>query len=68
VVALNLLSSFPNEVAADIFGGQIAHGLLKRVAVAAFASRAEKESEALRGMEGLFMRGYLVEMLGCWSA
>jgi hypothetical protein len=37
--------------------------LLKRVAVAAFASRAEKESEALHGVEGLFMRGYLVEML-----
>ncbi|HEY3105639.1 MAG TPA: epoxide hydrolase, partial [Gaiellaceae bacterium] len=50
-IHLNLLSSFPNEVAADIFGGQIAHGLLKRVAVAAFASRAEKESEALHGVE-----------------
>jgi pimeloyl-ACP methyl ester carboxylesterase len=62
-IHLNLLSTFPNEVAADIFGGQIAHGLLKRVAVAAFASRAEKESEALHGVEGLFMRGYLVEML-----
>ena len=62
-IHLNLLSAFPNEVAADIFGGQIAHGLLKRVAVAAFASRAEKESEALHGVEGLFMRGYLVEML-----
>jgi pimeloyl-ACP methyl ester carboxylesterase len=62
-IHLNLLSSFPNEVAADIFGGQIAHGLLKRVAVAAFASRAEKESEALHGVEALFMRGYLVEML-----
>ena len=62
-IHLNLLSTFPNEVGADIFGGQIAHGLLKRVAVAAFASRAEKEPEALHGVEGLFMRGYLVEML-----
>jgi pimeloyl-ACP methyl ester carboxylesterase len=62
-IHLNLLSAFPKEVGADIFGGQIAHGLLKRVAVAAFASRAEKEPEALHGVEGLFMRGYLIEML-----
>ena len=62
-IHLNLLSTYPNEVLADIFGGQIAHGFFKRVAVAAFASRAEKESAALRGVEALFMRGYLAEML-----
>jgi len=62
-IHLNLLATLPNEVGADIFGNQIAHGLFKRVAVAAFASRAEKESVALHAVEGLFMRGYLVEML-----
>jgi pimeloyl-ACP methyl ester carboxylesterase len=62
-IHLNLLSTYPNEVGADIFGNQIAHGLFKRVAVAAFASRAEKEAAALKQVEGLFMRGYLAEML-----
>ena len=62
-IHLNLLSTYPNEVGADIFGNQIAHGLVKRVAVAAFASRAEKEGAALKQVEALFMRGYLAEML-----
>ena len=62
-IHLNLLSTYPNEVFADIFGGLIAHGFFKRVAVAAYASKAEKESDALHAVEGLFMRGYLVEML-----
>ena len=62
-IHLNLLSTFPTEVLAAIFGGEIAHGLLKRVAVAAVASRAEKESAAFNGVQSLFMRGYLAEML-----
>jgi len=62
-IHLSLLSAFPTEVGAAIFGGEIAEGLLKRVAVAVVASRAEKENEALQKVTGLFMRGYLVEML-----
>jgi len=62
-VHFNLLSAFPTEVLAAIFGGEIAQGLIKRVAVAAVASRADKEHEALQKVGGLFMRGYLVEML-----
>src|SRR5262245_10628668 len=62
-IHLNLLSSFPTEVGAAIFGGEIAEGLVKRVGVAIIASRAEKEKEALKGITGLFMRGYLAEML-----
>jgi pimeloyl-ACP methyl ester carboxylesterase len=62
-IHLNLLSAFPTEVLAAIFGGEIAQGLFKRVAVAVVASRAEKEHAALDGVAALFMRGYLVEML-----
>jgi pimeloyl-ACP methyl ester carboxylesterase len=62
-IHLNLLSAFPTEVLAAIFGGEIAEGVLKRVAVAVVASRAEKEHEALKKVGALFMRGYLVEML-----
>jgi pimeloyl-ACP methyl ester carboxylesterase len=62
-IHLNLLSAFPTEVLAAIFGGEIAEGLVKRVAVAVVASRAEKEHEALQKVGALFMRGYLVEML-----
>src|SRR5262245_4898072 len=62
-IHLNLLSAFPTEVAAAIFGPEIAHGVVKRVAVAVIASRAEKEQAALDGIAGIFMRGYFVEML-----
>jgi pimeloyl-ACP methyl ester carboxylesterase len=62
-IHLNLLSAFPTEVLAAIFGGEIAEGLFKRVAVAVVASRAEKEHAALDAVAALFMRGYLVEML-----
>jgi pimeloyl-ACP methyl ester carboxylesterase len=61
-IHLNLLSAFPTEVLAAVFGGEIAQGLFKRVAVAAVASRAEKEHEALEAVEALFMRGYIAEM------
>jgi pimeloyl-ACP methyl ester carboxylesterase len=62
-IHLNLLSAFPNEVLAAIFGGEIAEGLFKRVAFAVVASRAEKEHAALQKVAALFMRGYLAEML-----
>ena len=61
-IHLNLLSAFPTEVLAAVFGGEIATGVIKRVAFAVVASRAEKEHEALAGVEALFMRGYLAEM------
>jgi pimeloyl-ACP methyl ester carboxylesterase len=61
-IHLNFLSAFPNEVLAAIFGGEIAEGLFKRVAVAIVASRAEKEHAALEAVAALFMRGYLAEM------
>jgi pimeloyl-ACP methyl ester carboxylesterase len=61
-IHLNLLSAFPTEVLAAVFGGQFAMGLFKRVAVAVVASRAEKEEAALNGVAGLFKRGYIVEM------
>ena len=62
-VHLNILSVFPTEVLAAIFGGDIAEGLFKRVAFAVVASRADKEHEALEKVAALFMRGYLIEML-----
>jgi len=61
-IHLNLLSAFPNEVLAAIFGGEFAEGLFKRVAVAIVASRAEKEHKALEAVAGLFMKGYILEM------
>jgi pimeloyl-ACP methyl ester carboxylesterase len=61
-IHLNLLSAFPTEVLAAVFGGEFAMGIVKRVAVAIVASRAEKESAALAAVEGLFTRGYLAEM------
>ena len=61
-IHLNLLSAFPTEVLAAVFGGEFAQGLFKRVAVAIVASRAEKERAALDAVAGLFMRGYIAEM------
>ena len=61
-IHLNFLASFPTEVGAAIFGGEIAHGLFKRVGVAVIASRAEKEHEALDKVAGIFMSGYIAEM------
>jgi len=62
-IHLNLLSAFPTEMLAAVFGGEFAEGLFKRVAVAVVASRAEKEHAALDGVAALFMRGYIVEMI-----
>jgi pimeloyl-ACP methyl ester carboxylesterase len=61
-IHLNLLSAFPTEVLAAVFGGEFAEGLFKRVAVAIVASRAEKEHAALEAVAAVLMRGYLVEM------
>jgi pimeloyl-ACP methyl ester carboxylesterase len=61
-IHLNLLGTFPTEVLAAVFGGEIATGVLKRVAFAVVASRADREQKALEAVEALFMRGYLAEM------
>ena len=61
-IHLNLLSAFPTEVLAAVFGGEFAEGLVKRVGVAIFASRAEKEKAALNAVSALFMQGYIAEM------
>jgi pimeloyl-ACP methyl ester carboxylesterase len=60
-IHLNLLSAFPTEVLAAVFGGQFAMGLLKRVAVAAVASRADSEQAALAGVEHIVTSGYIAE-------
>jgi pimeloyl-ACP methyl ester carboxylesterase len=61
-IHLNFLSTFPTDVGAAVFGGEIAHGLLKRVGIAVVASRAEKEHAALAAVEGIFTSGYIAEM------
>jgi pimeloyl-ACP methyl ester carboxylesterase len=62
-IHLNLLTSFPTDVGAALFGGLIPAGLLKRVAIAVLASRAaKKDPETLDAVAGLFRRGYIVEM------
>jgi pimeloyl-ACP methyl ester carboxylesterase len=61
-IHLNLLSAFPTAVLAAVFGGEFAEGLFKRVAVAAVASRADKQRDALHAVTALFMRGYIAEM------
>jgi pimeloyl-ACP methyl ester carboxylesterase len=61
-IHLNLLSAFPTEALAAVFGGEIAQGLFKRVAVAIVASRADKEHAALNAVAALIMRGYIAEM------
>jgi pimeloyl-ACP methyl ester carboxylesterase len=61
-VHFSLLSAFPQEVLAAIFGGEFAQGLFKRVAIAVVASRAEKEHAALAAVEAVFMKGYIAEM------
>jgi pimeloyl-ACP methyl ester carboxylesterase len=62
-IHLNLLTAFPTEVGAAIFGGLIPAGLVKRVAIAVLAHRAEKsDPETLAAVAALFRRGYFVEM------
>ena len=61
-IHLNLLSAFPTEVGAALFGDTFAMGLIKRAVVGVIASRAEKEPEALAGIERTFRAGYIAEM------
>jgi pimeloyl-ACP methyl ester carboxylesterase len=62
-IHLNLLTAFPTDVGAALFGGLVPAGLFKRVAIAVLANRAEKkEPEALDAVAALFRRGYFVEM------
>jgi pimeloyl-ACP methyl ester carboxylesterase len=61
-IHLNFLSSFPTPVGAALFGDTFATGLVKRAIVGAIASRAEKEREALAGIERTFWAGYIAEM------
>jgi pimeloyl-ACP methyl ester carboxylesterase len=61
-IHLNFLSAYPTEVGAALFGDQFATGLVKRAVVGVIASRAEKEQEALAGIERTFWAGYIAEM------
>src|SRR5262245_59376158 len=62
-IHLNLLSAFPTDVGAAVFGGLIPAGVFKRVAIAIIANHAEKkEPAALDAVVALFRRGYFVEM------
>jgi len=62
-IHLNLLTAFPTDVGAALFGGLVPAGLFKRVAIAVLANRAQKKDpETLEAVAGLFKRGYIVEM------
>jgi pimeloyl-ACP methyl ester carboxylesterase len=62
-IHLNLLTAFPTDVGAAIFGGLIPAGLFKRVAIAVLGHRAEKKDPAtLDAVAAVFKRGYFVEM------
>jgi pimeloyl-ACP methyl ester carboxylesterase len=62
-IHLNLLTAFPTDVGAAIFGGLIPAGLFKRVAIAVLGHRAEKKDpETLDAVAAVFKRGYFVEM------
>jgi pimeloyl-ACP methyl ester carboxylesterase len=61
-VHFNLLSAFPNDVLAAVFGSAV-HGLPKRLGVAVLANHADrKEPVALEKVLALWKRGYFVEM------
>ena len=63
-IHLNLLTFFPTDVLAAVFGGgPVPEGLVKRVAVALLAAHAEKKDPAtLDAVAAVFKRGYFVEM------
>jgi len=63
-IHLNLLTFFPTDVLAAVFGGgPVPEGLVKRVAVALLAAHAEKKDPAaLEAVAAVFRRGYFVEM------
>jgi len=63
-IHLNLLTFFPLDVLAAVFGGgPVPEGLVKRVGVALLAAHAEKKDPAtLEAVAAVFQRGYFVEM------
>jgi len=63
-IHLNLLTFFPTDVLAAVFGGgPVPEGLVKRVAVALLAAHAERKDPAtLDAVAAVFQRGYFVEM------
>jgi pimeloyl-ACP methyl ester carboxylesterase len=63
-IHLNLLTFFPLDVLAAVFGGgPVPEGLVKRVAVALLSAHAEKKDPAtLEAVAAVFRRGYFVEM------
>jgi pimeloyl-ACP methyl ester carboxylesterase len=62
-IHLNLLTAFPTDVGAALFGGLIPAGLFKRVAIAILANRAaKKDPETMEAVAAVFRRGYFVEM------
>jgi len=62
-IHLNLLTAFPTDVGAALFGGLIPAGLFKRVAITILGNRAEmKDPAALEAAAAVFKRGYFVEM------
>jgi pimeloyl-ACP methyl ester carboxylesterase len=63
-IHLNFLASFPPDVLAAVFGGDIPSlGLFKRVVVAVVGEHAEKkEPTSLEALRALTKRGYIVEM------
>jgi pimeloyl-ACP methyl ester carboxylesterase len=63
-IHLNLLTFFPTDVLAAVFGGgPVPEGLVKRVAVALLAAHAERKDPAtLEAVAAVFKRGYFVEM------
>src|SRR5262245_53289416 len=62
-IHLNLLTAFPTDVGAALFGGLIPAGLFKRVAIAVLGHRAERKDPAtLDAVAAVFKRGYFVEM------
>jgi pimeloyl-ACP methyl ester carboxylesterase len=62
-IHLNLLTAFPTDVTAAVFGASAVHGLSKRLAVAILSAHAErKDPKALAQVTAIFKRGYFAEM------
>lgn len=60
-IHLNFLSAFPLEAIAAVFGGEVASGVIKRVAFGVIAAMADKERAALDKVSAILMRGYFTE-------
>jgi pimeloyl-ACP methyl ester carboxylesterase len=62
-IHLNLLTAFPPDVTAALFGGLVPAGLFKRFAIDVLGNHARtKDPEALAEAAAVFKRGYIVEM------